>query len=245
MNNITLIVPCYNEAKRLKYKEFINFSNKNKINFFFINDGSSDGTEKVIKKILSETLNNSFLNLDNNVGKAEAIRLGMLEAIKKYDSNIFGYWDADLATPLNEIIYLLKYFKNDDIIMVFGSRFKRLGNNIQRNAFRHYLGRIIATFISMILNMGVYDTQCGAKIINKRFVKEIFNQPFYTKWLFDVERFFRIREFNKEKKIIEIPLNTWSDIADSKITMMDFVKTPYNLFKIILKYKFKNNHFNK
>ena len=97
----------------------------------------------------------------------------------------------------------------------------------------------------MILNMGVYDTQCGAKIINKKFIKEIFNQPFYTKWLFDVEIFFRIREFNKEKKIIEIPLNTWSDIADSKITMMDFVKTPYNLFKIILKYKFKNNHFNK
>mgnify|MGYP001379152762 CR=1 FL=1 len=245
MNNITIIIPCFNEEKRLKYKDFIDFSNNNKINFFFINDGSSDGTKEVIEKILSKTQNNSLLNLDYNVGKAEAIRIGMLKAIKKFDSNIFGYWDADLATPLSEIIYLLKYFKTDETVMVFGSRFKRLGNNIQRNAIRHYFGRIIATFISMILNMGVYDTQCGAKIINKKFIKEIFTQPFYTKWLFDVEIFFRIKQFTKEKKIIEIPLNTWSDIANSKITILDFAKTPFNLLKIILKYRFNKNYFNK
>ena len=167
----------------------------------------------------------------------------MLEAINKYDTDFFGYWDADLATPLNEILYLLKHLKSEKTIMVFGSRFKRLGNNIQRSVFRHYCGRIIATFISIILNMGVYDTQCGAKIINKKYLHIIFNHPFYTRWLFDVEIFFRIKKFNNNNnQIIEVPLNSWKDISESKITFFDFIKTPINLIKIIINYNLKNKN---
>ena len=243
MDNPTIIVPCFNEEKRLPYEKFIEFSNNNNVNFFFVNDGSSDDTEKLLNLIIAKTKNNSLINLDHNVGKAEAIRICMLEALNKYETNFYGFWDADLATPLNEISYLMKYFESENNIMVFGSRFKRLGNKIERSVFRHYCGRVIATFISMILNMGVYDTQCGAKIINKKYLKVIFEKPFYTKWLFDVEIFFRIKKFNhKDEKIIEVPLNSWSDISNSKITIIDIIKTPINLLKIIFFYNLKKMH---
>ena len=91
--------------------------------------------------------------------------------------------------------------------------------------------------------MGVYDTQCGAKIINKKYLHIIFNHPFYTRWLFDVEIFFRIKKFNNNNnQIIEVPLNSWKDISESKITFFDFIKTPINLIKIIINYNLKNKN---
>ena len=47
---------------------------------------------------------------------------------------------------------------------------------------------------------------------------------------------------NKENQIIEIPLNSWQDIANSKITIFDFIKTPYNFLKIIIRYKFNKKY---
>ena len=237
MKSITIIIPCFNEEKRLNTKLFENFSNLNTtISFIFVNDGSTDLTVKTMNKILSNTKNNSIYNLEKNSGKGEAVRSGMLEAYNKHNSELIGFWDADLATPLEEILEFHRIYLNNNYSMICGSRINMLGRIINRSFFRHYLSRIFATIASLILKMNIYDSQCGSKLFDRRCVISAFSKPFHTRWLFDLEIFFRL----KNNPIYEKPLERWKDIKNSKISILEiFFKIPYDLIRIIYYYKIK------
>ena len=130
----------------------------------------------------------STFDMPMNSGKAEAVRAGMLMAHDAFDSDYFGFWDADMSTPLSELNWMLEFSGGKlqhEIVM--GSRISRLGSQINRKMMRHYLGRIFATFTSIILDLKVYDTQCGAKLFSRKVVKPLFHAPFISKWFFDVE----------------------------------------------------------
>ncbi len=100
-----------------------------------------------------------MLGLPSNAGKAEAVRLGLQRAISQ-DALIVGYFDADLATPGAGLLQMLEILDcRSDLVAVFGSRVARLGSNIERSLFRHYSGRVFATFASWALGVAVYDTQ--------------------------------------------------------------------------------------
>ena len=147
--------------------------------------------------------------------------------------------DADLSTDINECISLSKRVK-EKITFVFGSRILKIDNNIKRKWHRFFFGRVIATFISKILGVAVYDTQCGCKIFSSELSKKIFNSPFISKWLFDVELFFRVisiygRE-NLKNHVREIPLSSWIDTSDSRVKMTYFFKLWIDLYKISKKY---------
>jgi len=179
--HICIIIPCYNEANRLPIKEFIEYlgSSKN-IDICFVNDGSKDKTINIIENIKSQYPDKVLLvNLENNVGKPEAVRIGILEASKWKCFDYVGFMDADLATPLKEIDVFKKYILEYPECKAFlGSRIQRLGSNIKRSAVRHYFGRVFATFASLTLGIAVYDTQCGAKIFETKIAEKIFLEPF-------------------------------------------------------------------
>ena len=155
-----VIIPCYNEERRLKVESFHSFLDSNKsIDLLFVNDGSLDKTQVVLGQLEALFENVSVLNLEQNVGKASAIRKGMLHVLDK-DYDHIGYFDADLATPLKEIPRFLNIFEDCNIDLVMGTRILRLGGDIQRKWNRHFLGRLFATFASFSLQLPVYDTQC-------------------------------------------------------------------------------------
>src|SRR5207244_9537873 len=71
--------------------------------FHFVNDGSRDGTLAVLQSLVAEDPGRfHLLNLPQNRGKAEAVRLGMLAAMERSPAYV-AFWDADLATPLGEL----------------------------------------------------------------------------------------------------------------------------------------------
>lgn len=232
MRKTRVVVPCYNESKRINPKSFLCALEKDlNLSFLFVNDGSTDETLNVLKSIKEKNPTQvEVMSLEKNSGKAEAVRRGILKTLEGQFDNV-GYWDADLATPLNAIEVFCRLLDSTDVDMVIGSRVRLLGRKIERKAMRHYLGRIFATCASMLLDISIYDTQCGAKIFrNSVPLKQIFGKPFKVKWTFDVEMFARfpivmgVSPSEISSRWVEYPLEEWVDVKGSKIKGKDFIK---------------------
>ncbi len=238
-----VLIPCYNEEKRLDKEIFIQFAIQHKdVHILFINDGSTDNTQEVLLSIAKESNNISVHTHRTNIGKGNAIREGMLYAIKHIPCSYYAYFDADLSTPLSELQLLVVEMENDSSLqMVFGSRILKIGSSIERRLYRHYIGRIVATCISFQLGLSIYDTQCGAKLFKADEIEYCFAEKFISTWLFDVEIFNKLqKKYGKQKLtqlIKEVPLTTWHDVKGSKIGFTDIFKIPYFLLRIAYKYK--------
>ncbi len=235
MEKTCVVIPCYNEGLRLPVETFERFLAKNPCSLYFVNDGSTDNTIDVLKRMKLKNPNHvQVIELSENVGKGEAIRRGFLTAFETGKFEYIGYLDADLATPLEEIEYLLKHFeKNTEIVL--GARVLRLGAVIKRDPLRHYLGRVFATLANNVLDIKVYDSQCGAKIFKTNMAQMLFTAPFISKWLFDLELLYRLKMIKPEKFneiTLEIPLRTWKEKGGSKIRLSDFLNVPWLLIKI-------------
>jgi len=239
VNKLLLIIPFYNEQKRISIIEFRNaFEISNDIHYLLVNDGSFDSTLSILKEFENQFKNVHVLNLLKNSGKAEAIREG-INSQKQTTYDYVGYLDADFSTPIFEMVKLLEFAKrNPSFEIIMGSRIKLLGNTIIRSSSRHYLGRIFATIISkFILKIPVYDTQCGAKIIRMKTASRLFEKPFITRWIFDVEILLRFKNDDaKFLKVSEFPLSQWIEKGNTKIRLKEFVNFPFQLVKIYFHY---------
>jgi len=242
LTEVAVTVPCYNEADRLKCDAFINFVREHRdVMFIFVDDGSTDNTAHLLKSISrSEPNNVQLITFKSNRGKAEAVRQGTLSAIAA-GAKYVGYWDADLATPLNPILeFVSELKKKSDLLVVMGARVQLLGRTILRKRYRHYLGRVFATVASAVLRIPVYDTQCGAKMfVASEPVRLVFRDPFLSRWVFDVEILARLvcnGNVNPHVAICEYPLLEWHDVKGSKIKLRDFWVAFWDLGRIHFAY---------
>jgi dolichyl-phosphate beta-glucosyltransferase len=241
-----IVVPCYNEGSRLQSQTILDFLRRVEgICLLFVNDGSRDNTISVLQSMRNACEDRiQILDQKENMGKAEAVRLGMLTAMKQRDTAYVGFWDADLSTPLDALPeFLAVLVGNRRLQMVFGSRVRLLGRHVHRHAIRHYLGRVFASCVSVALRLPIYDTQCGAKLfrVTPELVKSL-KDPFLSRWVFDVEILARYIALDHgdtsylHDSIYEFPLKYWSDVAGSKVRPGDFFRAFIDVFRIYLRY---------
>ncbi|HEY0157508.1 MAG TPA: glycosyltransferase [Thermoanaerobaculia bacterium] len=237
--HLIVVVPCFNEERRLPVDAFRSFALEGtRTEFLFVNDGSTDGTLRLLQSLVAaDPARFSLLSLERNRGKAEAVRRGMLVALERRP-DYCGFWDADLATPLEEIGGFLTVFgRRPETEMVIAARVRLLGRSISRNPARHYVGRVGATLISSSLGLAVYDTQCGAKLFRAGDrIGELFGKPFLSRWIFDVEIIARLvlqrGRDDAARAIYELPILTWHDVKGSKVRSTDFFHALKDLWKI-------------
>jgi hypothetical protein len=186
----------------------------------------------------------SVLGLGANVGKAEAVRRGVKLALRRSPAMV-GYWDADLATPLDAILQFRSVLvERPEFALVMGSRVGLLGRKIRRNWKRHYLGRMFATAASLVLTLPVYDTQCGAKLFRATpEMAQLFDRPFHTRWIFDVEILARMTaatlgdDRSAAEMIYEFPLDRWEDVPGSRLRAHHFLVAALDLAVIRWRYR--------
>lgn len=232
-----LIIPFFNEEKRINHKSFTGFAIQNKdVLLILVNDGSTDKTGSILESIRIATPQNiEIISLGKNSGKGNAIRAGMTKALA-YQIPFIAYLDADLSAPFEEILRLYEYLPGTDYLAVFGSRIKKLGSDIRRSQFRHITGRIIATIIDSRFKIGCYDTQCSAKIFTSESLRSVIQQPFFTRWFFDVELILRIIKKTGDFKVLEIPLNYWEHQPGSKINALAAFRVIKEIYTLFTKY---------
>ena len=228
MKKAIFIIPFFNEEIRIDILEYkLAFNEYRSIDFLLIDDGSKDSTSTIL------------MNFEKDFDINNRIKFNLL-FINENDYEYLGYLDADLATPISEMIKLVDFsVENNKFDFVMGSRIKLIGNEVSRSIKRHYFGRVFATIISQfILKTPIYDTQCGAKIIKSKLSKSLFEKPFLTKWLFDVELLLRFKAIDSKYiyKTREFPLDIWVEKGDSKIKFTDLLLVPYQIFKLYISY---------
>ncbi|MCK8521329.1 glycosyltransferase family 2 protein [Aquimarina sp. D1M17] len=243
-----IIVPCYNEEKRLNADAFINFINKkNNYHLCFVNDGSKDNTISVLRQIQNTNPEKvSVIDIKKNVGKAAAVRAGARYLHSRGDIKFVGFIDADLSTDFDDFDGLLKTLKtNRKLSMVFGSRAKNASTGIQKDGMRAFFSKIIKMLVFFILRLPIEDTQCGAKVFRAELVPVLFKRNFFSRWLFDIEMFLRMKKhFGKVRilnKIHEQPLKRWIHMDDSKLGLKDSLEIPYRLLSIWFNYNVMQN----
>jgi dolichyl-phosphate beta-glucosyltransferase len=242
-----VVVPCFNEAQRLQHTAFSTFlSHSQNVSFVFVDDGSTDDTPLLLERLRQlHPRQVCTLRLSANVGKAEAVRRGMRAALR-WRPTLVGYWDADLATPLDAIPRFVDVLRTrSQIDLVMGSRVALLGRDIRRRTLRHFMGRAFATAASIVLRLPVYDTQCGAKLFRVTTAfRELISQPFRARWIFDVEilarmihQHARLSKDSARSAIYEYPLEEWRDVRGSRLTFLDFVLAVIDLLAIYWRYR--------
>lgn len=240
------VVPCFNEEHRLPVKELMDYVSAHPWLFLcFVDDGSSDGTLDTLSA-LERRLPDRYIvvPLATNCGKAEAVRTGILAGLDAFRPAYVGYMDADLATPLTEIERLVHIAEDTPSAVMFsGCRLRRLGVEVERKWWRHYLGRVFATAAALVLGLPVYDTQCGAKLFRPEIARSVFSERFLSRWVFDVEIFARIAQMlgkdEARRRILEIPLLAWQDRRGSKLSLRHYLTAVAALCRIYLFYRLR------
>jgi dolichyl-phosphate beta-glucosyltransferase len=242
-----IVVPCYNEAQRLDLAAFDAFLERSSnVNLLLVDDGSTDDTLQVLERLRAlHPAKVDVLALEANVGKAEAVRRGVRAALRQSPA-LVGYWDADLATPLEAILQFRNVLdRQPELMLVMGSRVALLGRQIERSWKRHLAGRTFATAASLVLGLPVYDTQCGAKLFRvSHQTAGLFDRPFRARWVFDVELLGRLiasaraaGEPSASNTIYEYPLEHWQDVAGSRLRGRDFLVAAVDLATIYWRHR--------
>lgn len=236
---LTVVVPCYNEAARLDPDAFLRFITTHPdVRWVLVDDGSADETAAVLERIRAAApAAVTVVLLVPNRGKGEAVRAGVVAAAAGNPAAV-GFLDADLSTPLAAIDDFLEVLRTrPDVEFVLGSRVLLMGRDVKRKAWRHYLGRVFATAASLTLDLPVYDTQCGAKVLRlDAATGTLFANPFRSRWIFDVELIARYLQLPvapgepaRRDRLYELVLPAWHDKPGSKLRWYDFARAMVDL----------------
>lgn len=211
-NKISVIIPVYNEEKSIK-KVIEAIPNHYEYEIIVVNDGSSDNTLEVLKKIEREI---KIINHKINRGYGASILRGFAESTGEYIITI----DSDGQHDPKEIPFLLKPLIQKQADIVVGSRYK--GKSEYKVPLYTRAGEyIVNLFLWFLFHQKVGNNQSGFRAFSAR-SKQILKNMVYTKFGLCTETLFKAAYNNL--KIVEVPIT---------ISSRKFGKSRVNIFRIL------------
>jgi dolichyl-phosphate beta-glucosyltransferase len=219
-----VVVPCFNESKRIVASNFLSLVDEFNCKILFVDDGSTDGTVDRIRSLPIVSSSYSIVSLPENKGKANAILTGIKVALDN-DFQFIGLFDADGAinpVDLGAAFGLIE--RSPGVSVVSGARILLAGNGVTRKTQRRWIGRVIATLVSLIIEIQVYDPQSPCKVYRAKDLKKISNLQVNTKWFGDAEVLFQLKlvKLQESKWILEFPVTSWQDVDGSNLSLSSF-----------------------
>jgi glycosyltransferase involved in cell wall biosynthesis len=232
LSSISIVIPAYNEEKRLPttlrdVMEYLRSGGWSRHEILVVNDGSSDGTSRVVEEFARSCPEIRLLENPGNRGKGYSIRHGMMKA----EGDWVLFTDSDLSAPIAELDKLLRAARERNAAIVIGSRaLDRSLIDVHQSWFRETAGRIFNLLTRMLTGLKFHDTQCGFKLFESRAAKEAFGRQLIERWGFDVEVLFIARKLGF--KTVEVPVR-WSHSEGTKVNMIrDSARMFADLFRV-------------
>lgn len=231
--DISIVIPTYNEEVLIgdTLKETVAFLETNFLEYevIVVDDGSWDDTRHIVMGFIENNPKVHFLRSEKNKGKGCSVRKGLIQS----NGEFVFFMDADLSTPLDEIIRMIEIMKKNKADIGIGSRALPSSDIIKSQKFlRMFMGKIFNFFLQMVVMRGIKDTQCGFKCFRKRVIKQIFSKTKIDGFCFDAE----VLLIAKKQKllIIELPVK-WINREDSRVNIVQgSISMFVDLFRIRL-----------
>lgn len=228
-NDISVVLPCFNEEKTvLKNLEIINaYLQANFVSYEIIavNDGSTDKTLLELEKARRK-FPITILNQTRNFGKGKAVRDGMLSS--KYE--IVMFLDADLAIPIEELPKFIEALNNGFDVAI-ASRFVPGLRIIKKVLWYRKIMENVFRILRMLIinNYDIHDTQCGFKVFKKSAANKIFRKATINRFAFDSEIIFLTQKMGFSIK--ELPIT----LQNPTTSHVRIIRDPLNMIVDLLK----------
>ncbi len=233
---ISLVIPAYNEEKRLPksiqdFKSF--FAKLNlEIEIIIIIEKSKDNTVQIAKKLTNNCKMFKIIANDVQLGPGYAIKMGVDAAQGEY---IF-VTDADIPIPLTYVLKFLEHLNsNKDIDILLGNR--AMGKTNTKNPFiRKCASKVFNILVRNITGITATDTQCAFKAFRNKAAKKIFAHIRSHNAAFCVEALMLAKKFNL--KYEEAPV-TWTHSGGGYINHINIIYHSTSIFTSVIKSFFR------
>ena len=229
MIELTIIVPAYNEEKRITpfLTSLLSYISKHpSYEVIVVNDGSKDKTEEVVRNLIIHNKNQAHLvSYKKNKGKGGAIKTGM----RYTQADYILFIDADGSISPEEIDNMFPLLKKYDVVV--GSR-RIKGANVKADLIRDVLGWFFNVYVNMLYGIKIEDNLCGFKGFKKKVMEDLFKKLYTQGWVFDVELFYKIRK--KKYSLYKLPIK-WEHREGGNIKFFTPFKMAFDL--LILRVK--------
>jgi dolichyl-phosphate beta-glucosyltransferase len=239
-----IVVPFYNESARLPALLDQIATGRGvptpgySLEFLLVDDGSTEEEHARVSALVRERGLEKILpclRRDVNRGKGSALKAGFEKALASGYEYI-GFLDADGSTPVSELRRAMEYFaarRETRLAAVLGARVALLGREISRSAPRHYLGRVFATFVSLLFGARIYDSQCGMKLFRGIALRRHLGAPTDSRWVWDTQLVLAMLEAGET--VHEFPVD-WSETPGSKVSLL---RDPALMALSLLRFRFR------
>ena len=228
---LSIVIPAYNEEQRLpstldQIFQWLDQSPFRDAEVLVVDDGSGDGTAKIVESRARSEPRLRLLRNPGNRGKGYAVRNGMLAARGEW----ILFSDADLSAPIEELPTLLNAAQQKDARVAIGSRaLDRSLIGVHQTQWRELSGIFFNRIMRMITGLPFADTQCGFKLFHRDAAQRVFPLQRLDGFSFDVEDLFVARTLGIPS--IEVPVR-WNNVEGTKVSLLHGIVSFLDLLRI-------------
>jgi dolichyl-phosphate beta-glucosyltransferase len=230
---LSVVIPAYNEEQRLpstieSIERYLEGSRPD-YELILVDDGSSDGTRRVMEAVAQRNPKVRIEALPANRGKGGALAAGV--AVARGDEVLVT--DADLSTPIEELEKLEAALKAGAGVAIGSRSVKGSQVEVAQPVYRVLMGKVFNLIVQVVLLPGIWDTQCGFKLFRADVARPVFAALTTDGFGYDPEALFLAKR--RGVRIAEVPV-VWRNSAPTKV--MPF-RSSLDMFKHVVRVRFR------
>jgi dolichyl-phosphate beta-glucosyltransferase len=230
---LSVVVPCYNEEQRLPrtIEQIEEYLDGHGISYelILVDDGSSDGTRRVMDVAAARNRNVRVQALAVNRGKGRALA----EGVKLSRGDEVLVTDADLSTPIEELEKLEAALAAGAGVAIGSRAVKGSRVELAQPVYRVLMGKVFNLIVQVVLLPGIWDTQCGFKLFRGDIARDVFAGLTTDGFGYDPEVLYRAKK--RGVRIAEVPV-VWRNSAPTKVSP---IRSSLDMFRHVVRIRFR------